>query len=164
MISSLKKSNLYREIKKAGIKGNISEKQTFEHVNEVLSSSIPEDSFCLIDYENSQHYRFQLLHNYSSVIRNELLDSSCKYNKLEFESYLIELASRFEGGVVWISSEYPKKIPTIITKIDTFIDNSVLIMNLMEDNLLVMNEDGTKAIRINSEDYLSMDCIVVGKF
>ncbi|WP_281560129.1 hypothetical protein [Thalassomonas sp. RHCl1] len=164
MINDIKKSGLYREIKKAGVQGRCSEKQVFEYINDKLSEALSKDSFCLIDYENSQYYRFQLLHNINSVLGKGAVDSLHQYSVLEFEAYLNKLNSMFHGDIVWVVSEYPKKIPSIVTTIDAFIDNYSLFMNLMEDNLLIVSEGASKAIQINSDNYLSIDCITVSSY
>ncbi|WDD97737.1 hypothetical protein [Thalassomonas actiniarum] len=153
MTNILKKSIIYRELKKSNISGRNLEKSTFDYVDCELSEKLPKDCFSLVDYECTQNYRFSLMHDVHSSFSNVYLGNTplCTYEFNEMDEFLKRLFEPSLDQVIWIISEYPKKIPSVITTIRTFMDNKELFMKLMEDDFLIVNEGGHLVMGINSE-------------
>lgn len=160
--SSLK-SKLLREIKTSHIAKKIQSERLYQEYQSQLDSVMSDESYRLVTFEETVYFTYSLYHDCRSAIGFHDNSESHKFllSKQQFYLFLSTLSEIYNSECVLLCSSYRDVLPSILTNLQNLCSHTDLFLSLLENNLLVVSEDLSHTIAINSEELPNLGMVGV---
>ena len=146
------KSKLFREIKTSHVAKKVQSERLYQEYKFQLDAIMSNESYRLITFEQTLSFKYSLYHDCRSALG--MLDNCDSYKFLlsqnQFYLFLSALSEIYNSECILLCSNYRDVLPSVLTNLDNLSNHTDLFLALVENELLVVSEDLTHIMTINS--------------
>lgn len=157
------KNRLFREIKTSHIARKERIERMYQKFTSQLNSIISCENYRLITCEETLSFKYSLYHDCRSVLGflNNSDNSKFLLSQSQFHLFLSALNETYNSECVLLCAECRDPLPSVLTNLENLFKHTDVFLTLLEDELLIVSEDLTHIMTINSEELRSSDRIEI---